>query len=177
MRLHRPSATFEDAAMSDSIQLREALPEDAPAMAALAQSLLSQLLADPADPATADFRASLNEAAVADRLADPDYRHWLALADGQLVGQLSLRGFSHLYHLFIATDWQRRGVGRQLWLRALDSTLVQAVPAVFTVNAAPAAVPAYERWGFRAVEAPQRQNGIDYVPMELCGPAPAAAAN
>ena len=92
----------------------------------------------------------------------------LAWKHDEPVGLIEVRDYHHISLLFVDTDHQRRGIGRQLLRRALclcreKHRDVRQVD----VNVSPNAVRAYERLGFRQ-QAPERtEDGIRFVPMVL----------
>ncbi len=145
--------------------IRPAAPADAPALAALVRALAAHFLADPARPEdAAAFLRTLEPDAFAARLADPEFRHHVAEAEGALAGVVAVRGGTHLYHLFVAERFHRRGVATRLWERARREA---GSPPRFTVNASRSAVAVYERWGFTATGPEVVQDGIAFRPMEL----------
>lgn len=94
--------------------------------------------------------------------------HIILVADmgGKLVGAAEVRDFNHLSLLFVECQFQRIGIGRGLLAEVLRMcrTLNPGTKAI-TVNSSPNAVEAYERLGFCTTGAPQRKDGIDFVPM------------
>ena len=102
----------------------------------------------------------------------PIHREWMrqALAEAEQapatrdvpVGAIVVRDGIHLFHLFVAERFQRRGWARQLWLHALS----QAHQGTrMTVNATLFARGFYERMGFIATGPLVQTHGIAFVPM------------
>jgi GNAT superfamily N-acetyltransferase len=112
------------------------------------------------------FLAKNGAPAIREFIAD-GFRYHVAEADGRIVGFVGVRGDRHLYHLFVDTPLQRRGIGRALWEVARRACEASGHRGPFTVNASDNAVPVYERWGFRRSGSPRSANGIVYNPMEL----------
>ncbi|HEV3051256.1 MAG TPA: GNAT family N-acetyltransferase [Longimicrobium sp.] len=153
---------------ADSVVIREARVEDAEAISALILSLARYFLADPHQPEAATaFLATLDSAAMAQRLADERYRYHVAEADGVVAGVVGVRDADHLYHLFVAERFHGRGIGARLWDAAQRQARAQGNPGRFTVNSSLYAVPVYERMGFTAVDGPQVHDGIAYLPMRM----------
>lgn len=147
--------------------IRPATPADAGALAALAGALSRFFLADPERPEdAAAFLATMTPAAFAERLADPRFRYLLAEEEGELAGLVALRDGTHLYHLFVAERFHRRGVATRLWEAALAAA---GHPDRVTVNASRFAVPVYRRIGFTATAPEVQKDGIAFLPM-LLGP-------
>ena len=77
------------------------------------------------------------------------FPHWVALEGGAIVGIAVVKLPSHIYHLFVHSDRQRSGVGRQLMHEALRFISHRCGTATVTVNSSLNAVDAYRRFGFR----------------------------
>ena len=159
--------------MPDALRIREAGPEDAPAVAALIGSLARFFLADPDAPeAAAAFFRTITPQAIAGYLAGGRFRYHLAEVDGELAGLVAVRDDSHLYHLFVAEAFHRRGIARRLWAVARRAALDAGNDTGrFTVNSSLFAVPLYRGLGFVATGEPRVQDGIAFVPMERVEPA------
>ena len=145
-------------------RVRHAVPADAPAIRALLRVLAPTLVPDPDDPAAAPFLESLSEAAVAERLAAPNYLHLVADRDGDLCGYIATRDGSHLFHFFVRPGLQRQGIGRLLWRK-----LLQVRPGPYTVNSSLAAVRFYLELGFVPAGEPQRLRCPPCLPMRYAG--------
>jgi GNAT superfamily N-acetyltransferase len=86
----------------------------------------------------------------------------------QIVGAIEVRNCDHVSLFFIDGESQRKGIGRELWRRALDACLANRPEVVkITVHSSPNAVQAYQRPEFQAEGAEQTVNGIRFVPMAL----------
>jgi GNAT superfamily N-acetyltransferase len=104
---------------------------------------------------------------VAQWVADSAYKYLAGFVGDTLAGVVALRGNTHVFHLFVNTAMQRRGLGRKLWLHAKAQAVAAGNRSGLTANAAPAAVPVYEKFGFVATGEKAQVNGIAYVPMRL----------
>jgi ribosomal protein S18 acetylase RimI-like enzyme len=105
--------------------------------------------------------------AAIERLLDGGYRYFVAESGNRLAGVVATRDDRHLYHLFVATDFQRQGLARRLWEAAQAACVANAGTTEFTVNASRYAVAAYERLGFVVVGEQQASNGVLSIPMKL----------
>jgi GNAT superfamily N-acetyltransferase len=154
--------------IESTILIREARPQDAGAISALISSLARYALADPEAPeaATAFFQ-SITPDAIAQLLTGGRFRYHVAEAAGVLVGVVGVRDASHLYHLFVAEAFHRRGIAARLWAVARSEALGQGHPGRFTVNSSLYARSFYERLGFVATGLPRVQDGVAFIPMEL----------
>src|SRR5690606_11077116 len=88
----------------EATSVRRAEPADAAAIRALLRSVTPLVVPDPAAPGAAGFLESFEEPAVMERLASPDYLHFVAERGGDFCGYIATRGGSHLYHLFVRPD-------------------------------------------------------------------------
>lgn len=150
------------------IEIRRARPEEA---AALTDLSLRSKRSNGYDEAF--MEACREELTVtASRLAAGEF--WVAEADG-LRGCVCLAadleaGSGEVEAFFVDPDWQRRGVGRLLWLKVLERARSKGL-ARLHLDADPAAVPFYEAMGFRVMgEAPSGSIEGRMLPrMELAG--------
>ena len=99
----------------------------------------------------------------------------------RIVGYLCLKEASHLTHLFVAANYHRLGIAKQLWqtmLRELSAVQVHLVKGregscnastkKITVRSSIYAKESYEKLGFSVSNQTspiQHYGGIDYVPM------------
>ena len=91
----------------------------------------------------------------------------LAAAVGKrIVGVIEMRENDHVAMLFVARKAHRRGIGKELWHRAL-AVCRENRPDLsrVTVHSSRYAVPVYEKFGFRSEGPEQTVNGILYFPM------------
>ncbi|WP_223468113.1 GNAT family N-acetyltransferase [Massilia soli] len=116
-------------------------------------------------PGQADAFVRENDAQALRRLVADGYVYHLAEIDGALAGFIGMRERRHVYHLFVAKECQRRGVGRRLWEHARQVAMQGGADGVFTVNASNYAVPMYESLGFVRAAAMQTKNGLAFNPM------------
>jgi GNAT superfamily N-acetyltransferase len=92
----------------------------------------------------------------------------VAELQGRIVGAIEMSNCDHISLFFVDGASQRKGIGRQLWHRALDTSLKRRPDvAKITVHSSPNAVEAYRTLGFRAEGPEQTVNGIRFVPMVL----------
>jgi GNAT superfamily N-acetyltransferase len=145
--------------MDQCITLRPATASDYPALANLLQTL-AKIFIVPGMPveAAATF---LRENDMAALLAYRERGHVIDVADidGELAGFIAIRPPGHLFHLFVAQAFQRRGVARALWCAAKGDA------ARFTVNSSPYAIPAYAAMGFVCAGPLACHHGVTFQPM------------
>jgi len=80
---------------------------------------------------------------------------------------ISIRENNHLYHLFVAEQYQRKGIAQKLWEKAKNDCLKSGNPGTFTVNSSNNAIAVYESFGFQQSEPTQELNGVLFNPMIL----------
>ena len=84
-----------------------------------------------------------------------------AFRDRKLIAVGAVKERRHVLLLYVLPQEQRSGVGSLL----LKKLLAQMSTAEVTVNAAPEAVPFYEKHGFSIRSSLQIKDGIRFVPM------------
>lgn len=140
----------------------------APAAALLRRAALDFILHESTPDGAREFLAKNDAAGLRANIA-AGFVYQAALVDGALAGFIGLRDRSHVFHLFVGENWQRRGIARKLWETARAVALDAggaAHPGVFTVNASNHALPFYESLGF-VRSAPMQVAAVLYNPMRL----------
>lgn len=148
--------------MDANSTLRDATRADADALSALVTPLARHLLDADTGASAHAFLATLTPDSFAQRLASPQFVHYLVEDDGQLCGMIALRDGSHIHHLFVSRTTRHQGIARRLWEHALHIHGRRD----YTVNSSEVAVPVYEKFGFVAKAAPQTVKGVRFVLME-----------
>jgi GNAT superfamily N-acetyltransferase len=147
--------------------IRPIEPDDIPAVARLFRELALEFIVHESPPeGAATFLRENDEQALRAYLARGHVYH-VAVAGGELAGFIAVRELTHLFHLFVATRWQRQGIARLLWETARNSALAAGNPGWFTVNSSNFALPVYAAWGFVRTAPTQSNKGLYYNPMRL----------
>ena len=145
--------------MDRQILIRAARDDDYPVIAALFNTLAQTFITPGMAPESAAtfLRENDREAMLANRARG----HVVTIAevDGATAGFIAIRPPSHVFHLFVAAPFHRRGVARQLWESA------RGAATQFTVNASLHAVPAYEALGFARSAPMACVRGVSFQPM------------
>ena len=155
------------------LTIRVAEREDADDISELVGGLAVAFLREPDAGEDAPLLRSFTPEAIARYVTGDQYRYYVADVGGRIVGVSALRDDSdvfHLFHLFVAPEWQGLGISTRLWTAVRDAVLDEGdIPpdGAFTVNSALGAVPVYERFGFGATGPRVEKNGIAFVPMRL----------
>jgi len=141
------------------IRLRLARPDDAPAMSRLARRVVRKWIA-PGQPAAAVIALEESLRTPLLRLKiEAGQRFHLAFVDDVLAGVAAVRDHRHVFQLFVGTRHQGQGIARKLWDRLRADCVRRAGTRVFTLNAAPGAVPVYLHLGFAIDHDPNRVRG------------------
>ena len=149
------------------VEIRPGHRSDASAISAFLVPLAEKFVAHEFDPsARGKFLATFSPAAI-DQYLGSGFRYHLAQSQGSLVGVVSTRNESHVYHLFVAESAQRIGLGRRLWQVAREASLAAGYRGDFTVNSSRFAVGFYEQLGFERDGPENNQDGVVSVPMRL----------
>jgi predicted GNAT family N-acyltransferase len=92
----------------------------------------------------------------------------VALAQTKIVGMIEMRGYNHVSLLFVAQDFQRKGIAKELLIQAIQICQgYEPQPSEISVNSSSFAAPIYEKLGFYRVGERQVRNGICFIPMTL----------
>lgn len=95
------------------------------------------------------------------------YRYHVAEMDDKLVAVVAVKDDKHLYHLFVAEQYQRQGIAKKLWQLAMEECINNENTSEFTVNSSEYAQEVYERLGFVARSGPRVKEGVVFIPMSL----------
>lgn len=149
------------------MKIRLARSTDCDALASLVRSFEAVLVLEPS--AAEPFWSSMTAEAHKQNLTSSRYIYLVAELEDEdnVVGYVAMRDRTHLFNLFVAEKYQRRGVGRQLWKTVCRKLPAASEAPVVTVNASLNAVPAYTRMGFVPAGPETRVHGIGFLPMQL----------
>jgi ribosomal protein S18 acetylase RimI-like enzyme len=149
------------------MNIRSATPADARPLAELIASFQPMLTLDPSGVGAEQYLASVSEEAERQYLESPRYTYFVTEQEGEVVGFIAMRDRTHLFHLFVAAEYQGQGIASSLWRQAREHAVRGGEPSVFTVNSSLNAVVVYERFGFVRSGAEVQAHGIAFLPMRL----------
>ena len=89
-----------------------------------------------------------------------------AFLDGQMAGVAEMTTKHHLRLLYIKGKFHRKGLGKCL-IDELIRIAKNNGAELLTVNAAPSALPFYQKYGFEETDGLQDMDGVRFVPMKL----------
>ena len=141
--------------------IRKAIQADALAVSELIVGLSEYFASGPVSQISQKFWDSISVEAVTARIISSDYICFVAEDIYGLSGFVAFRSPSHLFHLFVASRVQSRGLGKLLWQKVLD----QSTCSKITVNSSVFAIPFYQRLGFVRTGLDKSEGGISYSPM------------
>ena len=149
------------------LTIRRGKPDDASAISALILSLQPYLTIEPDGSGAEEFLVSLSPDIIRRNLQADNYHYQLAFDGDALAGVVAVRDNSHLFSLYVATEWHGRGIGKRLWEAARDGALARGNPGSFTVNSSTFAENMYRHLGFKATGPVAEMHGIRFIPMRL----------
>ena len=141
--------------------VRPAIESDALAVSELIAGLSEYFASGSVSQISQKFWDSISVEAVTERIVSSDYICFVAEDIHGLGGFVAFRRPSHLFHLFVASHAQSRGLGKLLWQKVLD----QSARSQITVNSSVFAIPFYQRLGFVRTGLDRSEGGISYSPM------------
>jgi GNAT superfamily N-acetyltransferase len=149
------------------MNFRAATVSDAAAISELVLAFRDEYLLDPTGRGAEEFLTSVSAEAERGYVCSNRYYYLLGEVEGVLAGVIALRDGTHIFRLFVARNFQRQGLARELWRRARQALGPVYQPMNFTVNSSPMAVPVYRRLGFEQTSLQVETHGIAVVPMRL----------
>jgi len=151
--------------MSLKIQTRIGGVNDAEAISDFVSALAKHHIAQTLDDDGIDaLLVSMSTTVTYDRICG-EYRFILAEVEGKLIGVATIRNPSHLYYLFVGTDYQRQGIGRQLFGHAKEYVYRTTGSNLMTVNSSLNSTEAYRHFGFTKVGDTETIGGVRFQPM------------
>jgi GNAT superfamily N-acetyltransferase len=155
----------EDAPM-ESTTYREMVDGEEEAVNALVEGVFNEFVApDYDDEGIAEFFRFANPDAMKERIRSGGFVLVAEYGD-RLAGVLEFTPPNSIAMLFVTV--RRRGIAKGLLSQAMKKVLV-ANPSLskLIVHSSPYAVAVYEKMGFHSTDKAMKENGIEYVPMEL----------
>jgi GNAT superfamily N-acetyltransferase len=153
------------------MRIRLATKEDAAAISGLIRPLAAKFIAREFSPEGVENLLSGMTAEAVQQFLDAGFRYHVAEEGGDLLGVVATRDDRHLYHLFVAETFQRRGLAREMWAVARQACLDAGWPGAFTVNSSRYAVEVYKKLGFVEAAPPTEKDGVVFIPMRSEPPA------
>lgn len=149
------------------MRIRAAVPEDSESISQLICGLVEKFIAREFSAQGREFLLSTMTADAISQTMQSGYSYHVAENKGLLTGVVAVRDNAHLYHLFVAEQFHRKGIAKKLWQVAMKGCLRDGNTGEFTVNSSAYALGVYKQFGFITQSGPQEKNGVVFYPMKL----------
>lgn len=145
------------------MSIRAASHVDIEQMVRLVKSLAFYYLDNPNAELPLWLKESLTKEAFEIRVSSSDYLNFVYEEEGSVIGYISVKQPGHLYHLFVAEEFQGRGISRLLWNYVLRNSECKT----FSLRSSLYAIPVYKKFGFSESGPVGTKDGVSFQPMEL----------
>jgi ribosomal protein S18 acetylase RimI-like enzyme len=145
--------------MAEALTLKPGIVADAERL----YQLTEQTMRDYVEATWGEWHADVARAGILDDIAHG--RMLIVSADGALVGLMSVRDeptHIHLDKLYIASHFQRRGIGTQLLRELIQRATVEGRPLRLRVLRVNPAKALYERLGFVVIDQTQERYFMEF---------------
>jgi GNAT superfamily N-acetyltransferase len=149
------------------MKIYQANIKDVEAISTLISSVAHYFTLHPQGEGAESFLKTIQPSSIADYIKSDQFSYFTAFIGNDLAGVVAIRDNEHLFHLFVAPQFQRQGIAKKLWLFAKDVAITAANTVGFTVNSTEFAIPVYEKFGFKVAGQRVETEGIAFVPMKL----------
>jgi predicted GNAT family N-acyltransferase len=90
----------------------------------------------------------------------------VAKENGFITGIIEVRNNDHISLFFVKNELRGRGIGRQLFNKAVEAIKANSKTTEITVNSSPNSVMLYQKLGFEKVSEERSFKGLRYIPMK-----------
>jgi ribosomal protein S18 acetylase RimI-like enzyme len=149
------------------LEIREAKTSDADEIGDLIRVLAEKFITHEFDPQARTRFLSSNDGDAVRKNMESGFSYHVAMHQGKIVGVVGLKDGSHLYHLFVAEEYQGAGLAREMWEKVFDESRESDDTRIFTVNSSNNAIGFYKKLGFNQSGPRVEKEGIQYNPMEF----------
>jgi len=143
--------------VTKTIIIRPANISDAEVIAEIICDLAEKFILSSFDKAAKQIFLESNNAHQINHNINNGYYYLVAVNSGKIIGLIGMKGYNHLYHLFVLEQYQGMDLSRQLWEKARDYCIENGNPGLFTVNSSTNAVQVYKAFGFKKSAATQQK--------------------
>ena len=99
---------------------------------------------------------------------DRGFRYHVGEVNSEIIGVVGTRDNSHLFHLFVHSDYQGQKYASALWEVGRTACIESGSnPGYFTVNSSLNAQEVYKGWGFTPIAGIREGGGVKDVPMRM----------
>ncbi len=142
------------------MEIRAALESDAAGISELIQLVSVQCNFSETEPCPQWFIESTKPDVLQPLIVSDDYLWLIAVERGEVTGVLTLFEGNLVKYLFVHPKFQRKGVARVLWQRAIPE-----LRSEISVRSSLFAIPFYEKRGFKKVGEVKFFNGVSFQTM------------
>jgi len=145
------------------MNIRTAEGADANKIRELVLSLSRVYLASNAEKLPEWLSKSLDLKEFKYRLKSKEFKNVVYIINEKIVGYISIKNKNHIYHLFVASEHQNKGVAKVLWenIHKINNE------STYTVRSSLCAVPVYESFGFKKTSSITKKDNVKYQEMVL----------
>lgn len=149
-----------------NLEIKEAKFSDSSEIGELIRVLSEKFITQEFNPKARKHFLSSNDGDSVKKNMDSGFSYHIATHLGKIVGVVGMKERSHLYHLFVAEEYQGAGLARKLWEKALNESIESGNIKIVTVNSSNNAIGFYKKLGFKQTGPMIEKDGIQYNPME-----------
>lgn len=149
------------------IEIRKATISDSEEISRLISRNCQRLLMDDFEGDGLNFFLRSVETRAIREYMEQGFEYLVAELNGQVVGVIAVKDYSHMFHLFVDLDFHNRGIARCLWAKMKELSIAKGNSGRFTLNSTTYALPIYQSWGFQVSGEKAQRFGINYTPMVL----------
>jgi ribosomal protein S18 acetylase RimI-like enzyme len=149
-----------------NFEIRKAEIEDANEIGKLIRTLANKFITPEFSSQAREHFLSSNNGKSVEQNMRSGFSYFIATYSKRLAGVVGVKDKSHLYHLFVAEQYQGIGLARRLWGEAMDECKRLGNRGNFTVNSSNNAVGVYEKLGFERTGPTVEEDGVFFNPME-----------
>lgn len=142
------------------MEIRAALESDAAGISELIQLVSMQCNFSETEPCPQWFIESTKPDVLQPLIVSDDYLWLIAVERGEVTGVLTLFEGNLVKYLFVPPKFQRKGVARALWQRAIPE-----LRSEISVRSSLFAIPFYEKREFKKVGEVKFFNGVSFQTM------------
>jgi GNAT superfamily N-acetyltransferase len=147
--------------------IKLATREYAAPISELINSVSNYFTLDPQGLGAEGFLETISTESILKYIENPSFYYCICLIEKELAGVIAIKEKTHVFHLFVSPEHQKKGLARLLWNHALVNVFELNAVNVVTVNSTPFAVEVYKKFGFKCTGEKIEKNGSAFVPMKL----------
>jgi len=96
------------------------------------------------------------------RISDNTFINLVYEKNNRILGYISIKNNSHIYHLFVSENHQKQGIASELW----ETLKNKCNSTEYTVRSSLYAVKVYEKFGFKKTEHIESKGTLQFQEMK-----------